>query len=162
MNFHLFMPSAYAAVPRFEDPEGASCLQVADKSCKAARAGPRTSGNQKRCKSRALGPCRNSECDSYAVAWPRLASRARARRGGGEEYIQIRRAEIRIRIGGVSSDTCLRIGDRWKVRGARAHAQTGEKVFKSRSAERPRRLCRAIYLARAISCSGRSERRYFA
>jgi len=103
--------------PRRRTP---SCLlQVADKSCKAARAGPRTSGNQKRCKSPALGPCRNSECDSYAVAWPpRLASFACAREreggvgwGGGEEYIQIRRAEIRIRIGGVSSDTCLRIGD---------------------------------------------------
>jgi len=51
------------------------------------------------------------------VAAPARILRVRARTGGrggvggGEEYIQIRRAEIRIRIGGVSSDTCLRIGD---------------------------------------------------
>lgn len=81
------------------------------------------------------------ECDSNAVACPRLYPRRASGRtapqdraaSGGRKYSNPSRAEIRIRID-VSSDTCQRIENRYAIRGEMEGARlawTGKKYSNS-------------------------------
>lgn len=82
----------------------------------------------------ASGPMAEFECDSNAVACPRLYP-GRARRiapqdrvaSGGRKYSNPSRAEIRIRID-VSSDTCLRIENRYARRKVRDSRGRGKNI----------------------------------